>query len=754
MFRSRIDGQPQINFRHPDLHPDERLALFGNVIRVASAHEREVFVADLLELAVRGDSRPRLLRHMLRLRPDDSVHTLTHKAALEFARSWSFVPRNVRPAILAIDVPWGRILEQAMSAALPLQRRCIVSLAEELDSPVALPALLSALRDVDVGVAAASDRAILRITLAATGLDLNHDRAVEWSPPVYERSGQSPSGAGMSKWESVEVTALSAAIAGVLCDHSIGRMRGVSQAAVACLGPGRRADPSDPLVRMLADAGGDTPEQAASEVAQAMRGALRWGRGAWLAVRALQLLVIDVLRGACQERLARPREEAEHETALSHAHLVLHPARRRALREMLRAGAVKGAANASLGARFPFVGASVSATCGARARWGAARLAGEVGASATIRHGLASALLGDADARVRLAAAQMASSRACVGFWFDAEPAVARTAITRASSAGVFGPGGRASPFVRAERVKQLGKLARSPHADVRRLASSELQLVDWLWSARAGERASVLRSSGGIVIRSWLERDPHRAMATLREALAAEDSCVRFRAVAVVRRAGVAEPLQAELARLVEACRGASIEAASDRRLPSLQAISANAVAAIGEITPQRRGAQSDQAVRGALSASDARVRANAVESLPRLEARASEADVGEVVGAIVELKGDAHHRVRANAIRRLIEVGGTSGALAGADFTDLAANEWHRMLGDARPGHRLAALWLAERILPARNPATLGVSGPAIVSRVRDLAHVELDPRIRVRALRALRRYGAEQDAEGAAA
>lgn len=87
--------------------------------------------------------------------------------------------------------------------------------------------------------------------------------------------------------------------------------------------------------------------------------------------------------------------------------------------------------------------------------------------------------------------------------------------------------------------------------------------------------------------------------------------------------------------------------------------------------------------------------------------------------MGAIMELKDDPDHRVRANALR------------AGLSEPRLAVRaEWGlmKMLEDGRAMHRLAGVWLAGR---AR------VEGEELVGTVREIAAGDPNPHVRARAL-----------------
>jgi hypothetical protein len=137
-------------------------------------------------------------------------------------------------------------------------------------------------------------------------------------------------------------------------------------------------------------------------------------------------------------------------------------------------------------------------------------------------------------------------------------------------------------------------------------------------------------------------------------------------------------------------------------------------------------------------LEESDARVRANAVEAMLRSR------EPGEFVGAVAELKCDPHHRVRANALRGVIEMGG-GGKAAEHDGVDGLAS----MLLDDRQSYRLAGLWLAERALTGRARGGVGAAWDPLCRRVAAMASRDEDAGVRARATFCARRLLGEMRA-----
>ncbi|MHC4416642.1 MAG: HEAT repeat domain-containing protein [Planctomycetota bacterium] len=165
-----------------------------------------------------------------------------------------------------------------------------------------------------------------------------------------------------------------------------------------------------------------------------------------------------------------------------------------------------------------------------------------------------------------------------------------------------------------------------------------------------------------------------------------------RLAAVALVRRLQLSATLEAEL-----------ITAAADA---DTQVASA-AVAALADGGSNRRIA----AVRVALAHQDARVRANAVEALARLDRRAT-----SVPGVLTHSR---NNRVRANAIRALR-----------CEQPEASRQGLRDMLADRDPLHRVSGVWVAGRTRDTR-----------FLAQLRGLAARDQLPEVRTRAAAAAR-------------
>ncbi|MBZ0170959.1 MAG: hypothetical protein K8E66_01130, partial [Phycisphaerales bacterium] len=132
------------------------------------------------------------------------------------------------------------------------------------------------------------------------------------------------------------------------------------------------------------------------------------------------------------------------------------------------------------------------------------------------------------------------------------------------------------------------------------------------------------------------------------------------------------------------------------------------------------------------AIDHTDPRVRANAIEALDRLVRRGGVG--GENGRRFVEFKVAGEHRARANALRALSWRG--DGLLdLGPTWDDLTL-----MLTDDRSPHRLAGVWLSERLLCGS--VDRGDRWRALARHVASLARDEADAHIKARAVRCSRR------------
>jgi HEAT repeat protein len=399
-------------------------------------------------------------------------------------------------------------------------------------------------------------------------------------------------------------------------------------------------------------------------------------------LRSLEWAHIDAASRACVARLARSDSRLDMEMVLGAAHLAMRPSRARGVAEL--GGGACEVGRASEASRL---------TIGARrmlARWSAA-----CGADAPSRERCVLALLHDEDALTRAACVAHAPTGPLLDLAMDEDARVSRSALLAWLDAGEA----TAKVWRGDSRRDVLSVLARMPHESVREITRIEL------------------RTGTGEVCagRSWERRDPGAFVESLRVALRVEEETERVRAITSARRAGVVDALEGALREAHDA------PGASER-------VRASVVAALGDArTPVLR----DLLV-GALRDDDARVRANAVESLAKRARRQGAGHSRVELKPMLREHGDsrAHHRERANSVRAWIEGCG--------DEPGAGAEGLLSMLRDDRAEHRLAASWLAMRVLPAHGPLRLDPLWAELTAVVGESARFDAEPGVRARSAR----------------
>ncbi|HSG64893.1 MAG TPA: hypothetical protein VLD39_07825, partial [Gammaproteobacteria bacterium] len=293
--------------------------------------------------------------------------------------------------------------------------------------------------------------------------------------------------------------------------------------------------------------------------------------------------------------------------------------------------------------------------------------------------------------RVRFSGAVLCPMFDLPDYLFDTDARVARHAALRWSTAGIEAPRPD-SPSGRA-RLRLCEQNTRSAHAFVRRVASEErtrLTIED------PHAPASRLQA------RRLIQTDPAGFARLVRERLANPAS--RNNMIMLIRMLGVERRFELDLIGIVQ-------DDHHDDRAR------ASAVAALGRIDSNA----ARYTLSESLSSKDPRTRSNAVETASLSSER------------LLEFKYDAHHRVRASAVRRVL---GQSSEMPGTERSRAACDALIEMLGDARGSHRLAGAWAAQRSLSPRNRAVIGLSWSPIISRLEELAANDEDPRLRERA------------------
>ncbi len=667
---------------------------------------------------------------------------------------WERLPADARG--LALGVGRGR-WEEAVAAALSQpesveEARSAALLGSELGEVGVGGSLVTALGIDDDRTRRVAELGLLGLSLRARGLD-----AAAVASEVEE--AELPA-IGRGRVEGIERARLDVHLADAAWGFAGHQRRAALLAGLvgldlAGLSDSRRdqsgASGAARLLRLV---------QESSHVAhRALRQIVRWSPAPVVRERALLLLSEASIAEAALERVSRAESRGEHEAVLRLAHLGLRPRRRRLL-GMVRVVATggleaKGEEQRSAAKTVPFSGTGVGVIAGGQAlpearmlagmdeacRAGAAMLAGMVEADDQARAALLRDSLGDASPLVRLRALAAVPRAELAHYCFDADPHVARSAMLRWSTAGM-GLRGRAEA---GERARVAGVLARSPHASVRRLAEQETpRETPWMAHCPAS-RASAWRLA--VRERDGLLGHVRRRVKGTRPAEGAADGTADGRgavsveeqvgAIVVARRLGLSRVIAMDLAELLEPGTGTG---AVDPR------VAATAAAALGDVDD----AVSRGALRRALTHSDARVRANAVEAIGVQRMAVEDATTGRDrdYGSLIELKGDPHHRVRANAIRALLQLPPAcpkerrvakraGGVLEGKPrvYEPVAVDALAAMLGDERPAHRLAGVWLAGRVL-AGGQGRLGGSWSGLSARLSEIGAQDGDARVRERA------------------
>jgi hypothetical protein len=412
--------------------------------------------------------------------------------------------------------------------------------------------------------------------------------------------------------------------------------------------------------------------------------------------RALRWLPISAISTAALDRLASADSIVEHELVLTKQTLAMRPARADKLASLAR---TRGAdrADGLLPSRSDLGALSE------QARVGLISLSRLIGENEAAQRARMEPLLADDSDRVRLHSASMCSTIDLQDYLFDPDPIVARHAAIRWSTIGIDPP--RFDSPAGGARVRLCVQNTRSPHASVRSLASHELArlTIDDATNPASRHRA-----------RKLLDTDPAAFTRALRDRLSVHQYCDS--AIALIRALGVEGRFELDLIGIVQGENHP--ERARASAIAALSLVNSNAARYV---------------LSEALSDRDLRTRANAVETI-RVEPE-----------QLVEYKDDEHHRVRANAIKRLILANDGQRA----SVRTAANDSLIELLGDPRPMHRLAGTWVAQRTLAHQHREKLGKGWRPIIAQLEELAATDPDPRLRERAARCIRRLSAEINA-----
>ncbi len=671
------------------LPPKARIRALAEALAASpSLAERERLAVELLELAIPPSVSPRAA-------PWDrwwasSRASLADDALARSARLWHHLPGEARTHLLLIAHDRWQIVLDALSGE-PSAAPALAELAEASSDPALLahlPVLL-----LDERSSESAEQAMLRLTCACLGLP-----AQVLEPDLKDIRVRTS--ADLSHLPTALPPIVRRAL-GRIADH---QRRGVALCALLLGGFGRASE-------LL-------PTRREEPSAQAMRGVLRFSHAPATRLCAFRLLDHAILGEPALERVSRAHHLGDHEVVLHAGHLVLAPGRARRLRTIAVRVRSAPAPPTELGEvcmrlTLPRESAlpdgSLVESLSTASRRQLPRVARVLAADDLTLRAVLDPMLGDRDDLSRYGAMRASPEATLRDYCLDPSEVVARGAMLRWS---LVGADHYATTPVRRRHLELLGKLRRSPHAWVRRIADEDLARLD-CWSS--------LTPGSLLVARRRLAHDSEAFLVDLRHVLMSGTGEERVRAIAIATRLQILDRIESLLVALITQSASQTIDSR----------VVASAVKALGRLdtVPAR------QTARWALRHGDPRVRANAVEAMAQQRGRALDAPTRQT---LVELKQDAHQRVRANAIRALLDCREDE---ADALYAPSATSALIAMLRDERPPHRTSALWAAEHATgrsPQGDPAN---RHEAVLAHVQTMAANDPDPGVRTRAARLIR-------------
>jgi hypothetical protein len=703
------------------LSPKLRIAALGESLAACSPTEAEALALELLELAVLPafdpsgpPVRPHGLLSLIRRISRASRARLADRALAQISRFWAFIPAPVVPAALAAgENRWQDVIRQVATDPSRLPRLSVAKLAGDTGDSRLGFAAASMLFDQDEQVAHAAERALVTLCLSLLRQDIACSSACRYlalDPDV------SLLGRGLVLGLSGEPDELCAQVSQAAMNYGEHRRRAPILGAIILAERARLRGTRPGAVALRTWLANEShPSQAP------LRTVLRWSRMPVARLRALEWLGQEHLAGAAGERLLKAHSLIEHELVLAQAHLLTRPAR------AVRAGKIKlqakGEAPVQVGAKAParrpvrrtsavegpIPGSSALRHLSPAARMGLRTFLGSFSAGAPLRRAAFEPFLADSIPAIRHSAARAMPTSGLADFCFDGNVQVARTAFLSWSAAGAGLAQATTSHSTEDRRLLSL--LSRSQHKSIAGWAKQDLE-----WVPKAGQPAVGAAMAGSLAgrlaARRLLAADRPKYISLLRGGLSRGKDVLGT--LLLVRALELTAELEPEVVALTEA--------GMEPRLL------ATAIAALGDVG----NTVAIAAATRLLGHSDDRVRANAVESLGHRKGRPA---------VIAELKSDAHHRVRANAIRAEI-LAEPEGALRTPGFS----RELTQILSDTRPMHRLAGLWLAGRTLTGAGRARAGDRWPELVARISEVARFDDEPRVRARAASCAQRLAAE--------
>ncbi|MBY0112851.1 MAG: hypothetical protein K2Y21_08520 [Phycisphaerales bacterium] len=695
------------------LPPRARVAILSEALRVAGPGEAEALGLSLLELAAEDSRGAASGSWIFGLFSKISEGLIGEREAVwrvalrELVGSVGVLPPDVRElAIASGRGRWASVIGTLLTSREAATRRSVATLAGVAGDVTLADAAVELLSDADESVASEAERALLTLALAAADPE-SAALADHATPAEHAAAGRT-----RSAWAAGDGARVCEAIGAALHAIALHKRQRVLLAALLVV---------EPLTLRNGGAAAKWMQDRLQSGHSFLRGHLRRDVSPLSRLRAWQWIGRTAISGACADRLVVAKSIDEHEAVLGNWHLTLSPLRVSALDKRAPATVAGRGAVRTLGALVP--AAEQVERLSVEARRGVAAVV--EGLPANERDTACEALLNDSEPSVRWAASMACSSRMLGDFCLDTNATVARSALIRRSVAAtpnvVRAPG--------AERLDQdralMRVLVRSPHADVRMMARQDLEQLCEATTVTAASRVALARA---------LRADRPWVITRLAELIRSSER-ERSVAIQIARRLGLTGEIRPVLIETVRVLLGASELA--ERSARDL----ATATSALADVPDQ----QATDLLGQATASIDQRVRANAVDAIVQRVRTGAETDLGPVADKLMELKDDAWHRVRGSAVRGLevlAQVKSLKPGMPGVGAGQVA-EQLLRMLDDARPMHRLAGAWVAGRTLPGHELREIKL-WPALVSRLRSLATVDPDPRVRSRARLAIGRTG----------
>ncbi|HEX8876275.1 MAG TPA: hypothetical protein VF777_05965 [Phycisphaerales bacterium] len=696
------------------LPPRARAALVAEALRVADPTEAEALGLALLELAAVDTQDPSggstSLAAGLRRRCKSLISGLlperepVHRVALrELGRSIAILPADVRElAVASGRGRWSSVVGTQLTSQDAAARLEVARLAGLAGDPELADAASELLRDSEPAVRETAEAALLTLALAASDPD-SAALADHLTPAQHAAAARV-----RSTWTEGDAARVRESLGEALAAMSLHRRENLLLAALLAIEPCvLRQVPS--IARWLQDR-----EQSGHSF---LRGLMRRDTAPLSRLRAWQWAGRTAVSGASADRLVVAKSIDEHEAVLSQWHLARAPARVAALERRTPSTSTPKSGPRVLVALIPTP--EQTERLSPDARCGIAAIASRLPAKE--RDAACEPLLADREPMVRLAATGGCSSRMLGDFCLDTNATVARSAYLRRSVAATE-DASRAPGAERLEQERVLARvLLRSPHAEVRAMARQDLELLCEASTTNAASRVAVGRA---------LRLDRPWVVTRLVELIRSSPK-ERSIAIQLARRLGLTGEIRPALIETVRVLLGTSelaVLAARDL---------ATATSALADVPDTQAAQLLDQAA----GSVDQRVRANAVDAMVQRVRSGVETQTAQVAERLMELKDDPWHRVRGSAVRGLEIL--TQVKLDAPVRTPQVGEQLLRMLDDARPMHRLAGAWVADRTLPGHELREIKL-WPALIARLRTLATTDPDPRLRARARLAIGRSG----------